>query len=227
MINNLLPLLSKIKSPFWVLPSLCVASNKVYAQPHCKILIFLFPDLCNPDKSHWKPWYLVMPPTLFYAWSTGETTPTISVPNANGNLYSVTLLDGVGCMDDHDVVIDIANFTYYIEATTFVPAKKSTSSWSGLAMKNPPMHKYQWSNGQTTQIMTTFTPGYYEVTVTDPAIGCSQVLSTTVTQLPGPEVEITGLFTICTGETITLTALGDPLKEFHGPPVEKRQKASR
>ena len=52
-------------------------------------------------------------------------------------------------MDDHDVVIDIANFTYYIEATTFVPAKKSTSSWSGLAMKNPPhgtIPVVKWAN---------------------------------------------------------------------------------
>lgn len=218
MINNLLPLLSKIKSSFWVLLFLCVASNKVYAQPHCKILIFLFPDLCNPGQITLETVVFGnATPPYSYAWSTGETTPTISVPNANGT-YSVTLTDGVGCMDDHDVVIDIANFTYYIEAYNLCPGEEINLivEWTGY--EEPTNAQYQWSNGQTTQIMTTFTPGYYEVTVTDPAIGCSQVLSTTVTQLPGPEVEITGPLTICTGETITLTALGGPFEGISWAP---------
>ncbi|MBL0082413.1 MAG: hypothetical protein IPP37_08255 [Saprospiraceae bacterium] len=87
----------------------------------------------------------------------------------------------------------------------FAPAKRSTLivEWNGY--EEPTNAQYEWSTGETTTFITTPTPGYYEVTVTDPATGCSQVLSTTVTQLPGPEVEITGPLTICTGETITLT----------------------
>lgn len=209
---------NKIKGVSLVLFFLFMASFKAYAQPHCKILIFLFPDLCNPGQITLETVVFGnATPPYSYAWSTGETTPTISVPNANGT-YSVTLTDGVGCMDDHEVIIDIANFTYYIEAYNLCPGEEINLivEWNGY--EEPTNAQYQWSNGQTTQIMTTFTPGYYEVTVTDPATGCSQVLGTTVTQLPGPEVEITGPLTICTGETITLTASGGPFEGLYWAP---------
>lgn len=195
-----------------------IASSKAYAQPHCKILIFLFPDLCNPGQITLETVVFGnATPPYSYAWSTGESTPSISIPYANGT-YSVTLTDGVGCMDDHEVNTDITNFTYYIQAYNLCPGEDINLivEWNGY--EEPTNAQYQWSNGQTTQIMTTPTPGYYEVTVTDPATGCSQVLSTTVNQLPGPEVEITGPLTICTGETITLTASGGPFESIYWAP---------
>lgn len=197
---------------------LCVASGKVCAQPHCKILIFLFPDLCNPGQITLETVVFGnSTPPYSYAWSTGETTPTISIPNANGT-YSVTLTDAVGCMDDHEVIIDIANFTYYIEAYNLCPGEEINLivEWTGY--EEPTNAQYEWSTGETTTYISTPNPGYYEVTVTDPATGCSQVLSTTVTQLPGPEVEITGPLTICTGETITLTASGGPFNGISWAP---------
>ncbi|HMS99904.1 MAG TPA: hypothetical protein PKA12_14220, partial [Saprospiraceae bacterium] len=195
-----------------------MASTKAYAQPHCKILIFLFPDLCNPGQITLETVVFGMAtPPYSYAWSTGETTPTISVPNANGT-YSVTLTDGVGCMANHEVTIDIANYTYYIQAYNLCPGEEINLivEWNGY--EEPTNAQYEWSTGETTTFITTPTPGYYEVTVTDPATGCSQVLSTTVTQLPGPEVEITGPLTICTGETITLTASGGPFNGISWAP---------
>ncbi|HRG20830.1 MAG TPA: gliding motility-associated C-terminal domain-containing protein [Saprospiraceae bacterium] len=195
-----------------------MASTKAYAQPHCKILIFLFPDLCNPGQITLETVVFGMAtPPYSYAWSTGETTPTISVPNANGT-YSVTLTDGVGCMANHEVTIDIANYTYYIQAYNLCPGEEINLivEWNGY--EEPTNAQYEWSTGETTTFITTPTPGYYEVTVTDPATSCSQVLSTTVTQLPGPEVEITGPLTICTGETITLTASGGPFNGISWAP---------
>jgi len=195
-----------------------MASTKAYAQPHCKILIFLFPDLCDPGQITLETVVFGnATPPYSYAWSTGETTPTISVPNANGT-YSVTLTDGVGCMAEHLVNIDIANYTYYIQAYNLCPGEDINLivEWNGY--EEPTNAQYEWSTGETTTFITTPNPGFYEVTVTDPATGCSQVLSTNVVQLPGPDVEITGPLTICTGETITLTASGGPFNGISWAP---------
>ncbi|MAT55989.1 MAG: hypothetical protein CMN32_16060 [Saprospirales bacterium] len=67
---------------------------------------------------------------------------------------------------------------------------------------------YQWSTGSPNSLILVTDPGTYTVTVTN-ASGCTGVASTTLTQNPSPQPDISGPSTICVfGDTITLDAGG-------------------
>ena len=195
---------------------------QVKAQPHCKVLIFIYPDFCdlNMITLNALPFGNFTPPTTF-SWTTGETTQSISVPNASGS-YGVTITDAVGCTAMWSVNLDIpTDFNYYLEAFNNCPGYEMSLGiiWNGFSL--PENMTYQWSNGATTANTQTFTPGYYEVTITDPATGCSQVLSKDVEWLPGPSVDISGTLALCTGETGVLTANGGPYNFIYWEPTQE------
>ena len=106
-------------------------------------------------------------------WSTGATTPTITV-TASGDYY-VTNTNDCGT-DTSNVITVIVNplpvctitgdLTICEGSTTELCAPAGASS-------------YLWSNGATTACITVSTAGAYSVTVTD-ANGCSSTCSATV-----------------------------------------------
>ncbi|MBK8493330.1 MAG: carboxypeptidase regulatory-like domain-containing protein [Saprospirales bacterium] len=97
-----------------------------------------------------------------YAWSTGETTPSILVSNPGA--YCVTVTDSNGCEAEACIVLpDPQNCFVVIEAD---PSGGLTAWAQGVAP-----FAYQWSNGVTTETIFPNAPGQYCVTVTD-ATGC-------------------------------------------------------
>ena len=122
-----------------------------------------------------------------YLWNNGETTEDLS--NLVAGIYSVTVTDANGCT---------ANAQYEVTQPTQLNAVAtgfSTScvnSASVAATGGTGNYSYLWSNGATTQSITSISAGSYSVTVTDEN-GCTVVANTTVTgnQAFNPSVSAT------------------------------------
>lgn len=141
-----------------------------------------------------------------YAWSSGQTTQSITV-SATGN-YSVAVGNGSGC---NAVSTPIAVTVLNKPAALIAPAG-STSLCNGqtVALTASTGTSYLWSNGATSQQITVNTAGNYAVTVTG-ANGCTATSSNqavTVNALPTAQVTASGATTLCQGGSVTLTATG-------------------
>lgn len=121
-------------------------------------------------------------------WSTGATTPTITV-TAPGT-YTLTSTNGV-CISspasvtitqDTDPSVDIAGSLILCEST----ASQLTASSNGTG------NTYTWSTGTTGNTISVTTPGIYTVTVKTPA-NCQYTKSVTVTQGIVPVVQNSSL----------------------------------
>ncbi len=139
---------------------------------------------------------------LLYAWSSGETTQSITITNA-GN-YVVTVTDGAtNCSAASTAVtvnvLNAPDASITSTATQICPFSYATlSGQAGLS--------YNWSNNQHTSSIVA-QPGAYSLTVTDGS-NCTASSSYTLNSLPMPDTMIyeSGPTTICSGESVTLTA---------------------
>ncbi len=96
-----------------------------------------------------------------YTWSTGDTTPCVSVNNA-GN-YSVTVHDQVGC-----VANSFYNLTF--NAPPVVSISGQTTICSGSLSNwcaTPGFASYLWSNGGVVECINVNTANIYSVQITD------------------------------------------------------------
>ena len=109
------------------------------------------------------------------SWSTGETTPSITVQPTETTTYTVTVDDGISSCSD-DVTITINDL---VEAGTDL----SVCNGDEITLSGSDVDTYVWSNGVTDGV--SFTPGsssYYYVTGTD-SFGCETSDSVFVTLL--------------------------------------------
>jgi subtilisin-like proprotein convertase family protein len=115
-------------------------------------------------------------PTYTYAWSNGNTTPSVS--SLDAGTYSVVVTDINGCTAMDEVVIteptaidasDIINNEVY----GFDGAINITPSGGQLP------YNYNWSNGATSQDINGLIAGTYTVTITD-GNGCTESFTYTV-----------------------------------------------
>jgi PKD repeat protein len=124
-------------------------------------------------------------PPFAYAWTTLDTTATIS--GLFAGFYNLTVTDTNGCMDVTTVSITQPPV---INATTSSTPEHDTAA-DGTATVNPSggvqPYSYQWSDAQTTQTATGLATGVYTVTVTD-ANGCMKVVQVTVDRITGLHV---------------------------------------
>ncbi len=136
-------------------------------------------------------------------WSTGATTPSITVNPSTTTTYTVTITDGgVSSTDSVTVTVDTPIATITPSGPTALCAGGSVTLSANTGAS------YLWSTGATTQSITVTTAGSYTVTVTN-ATGCSATsVATAVTVNPLPTASITasGPTTFCTGGSVTLTA---------------------
>ena len=152
-----------------------------------------------------------------YTWSDGSTGSTLSGKNVG--TYFVTVTDANGCS-----VVDSATITQPASAiivTTVVSNLTCNGSSDGsilvLASGGTGSYTYQWSNGQTTQLITslsmatpTSSSTLFTVTITD-ANGCIVVSNDTL-RSPSPiSSSIVGTDVTCAGYSngsATLTVSG-------------------
>ncbi|OWY19229.1 hypothetical protein C7N43_22930 [Sphingobacteriales bacterium UPWRP_1] len=134
-----------------------------------------------------------------YNWSTGATTPTITVSAAGA--YSVTVTDANTCTaTQQTTVTQSTSLNPAIGGNTNLCPGDAATLDAGLGFNT-----YLWSNGSTGQTLVTSTPGIYSVTVSD-AGGCTGTDSETVTVNAPPTVSISGNNNVCAGTATPLNA---------------------
>ena len=137
-----------------------------------------------------------------YLWSTGATTPSISVSPTQTTTYTVTVTEnGQTCTASSTVNVSTPTAT--------ISANGPTSFCTGgsVTLTANSGSSYLWSNGATSQSITVNQAGSYSVTVT--SNGCSATSSPTVvtiTQTANPTVSANGPITFCSGGSVTLNS---------------------
>src|SRR5690606_4119891 len=142
-----------------------------------------------------------------YLWSTGETTPTITVSPTVTTTYEVTVITADGC-EDTDTVTVTLNPSPTIDAGEDVTICMGDSTTLTAIGSGAGAINYLWDTGETTPNITVspLVTTTYEVLVTE-VNGCENIDTVTVT-VSSVDIDITEDLTICYGENTTLTASG-------------------
>ncbi len=145
-----------------------------------------------------------------YNWSTGSTASSISGLTAGA--YTVTITDANACTEvDNFTIIEPAPIGTSLSSVDVLCRGNSTGSINLTPSGGTTPYSYAWSNGATTEDLSSLVAGGYTVTVTDASL-CSIVASVTITQ-PATSLAVSGTEThvTCNGGTngaIDLTAGG-------------------
>ncbi|MFM7644804.1 MAG: beta strand repeat-containing protein [Sphingomonadales bacterium] len=138
---------------------------------------------------------LTAAPATSYLWNNGATTQSITVSTVGSYFVNV----GTGACS----ATSSAVFVSYnpVPVATITPSGPTTFCQGGQVTLNGPSGNgftYLWSNGATTQGVTTANPGTFSVTVTN-AYGCTSTSAAQAVAVnPLPTVTpITGVATLC------------------------------
>jgi hypothetical protein len=143
------------------------------------------------------------PGPFTYIWQPSAATTQV-INGLSGN-HSVTVSSG-GCQISTSATIvaplTITASAQYTSSCTSATAVINVTNGSGIYASN-------WSNSsQTGTIVTGLTSGVQTFTVYDLLNSCSTSNSIQVSFLPSPTIAISGNFTICSGNSATLSAVG-------------------
>jgi gliding motility-associated-like protein len=114
-------------------------------------------------------------PPYTYTWrnvETGQVTSSANLTNPTKGLYTLTVKDVYGCMSSITVTIS-DNFQVSIKSTDIACWDAANGTAEAIVMGGTAPYTYKWSNGKTTQKISTLSAGIYTVTVTD-ANGCEK-----------------------------------------------------
>lgn len=132
-------------------------------------------------------------------WNDGSTGATLTV--TQGSDYFVTSTNACGSVtSNHILVVVNAAPICTITGNTVICQGQSTQLCAAAGATN-----YIWNTGEVTSCIVVTENGVYTVTVSD-QIGCSSVCSISVIVSPLPNCTITGLDSICQGQTTQLCA---------------------
>ncbi|MGB3078543.1 MAG: hypothetical protein WBB31_05645, partial [Saprospiraceae bacterium] len=161
-------------------------------------------------------------PPYSYLWSTGETTQSIVVPLLPITDYFVTVTDDTGCASSTSAHVKPGS----VGGPPVIGPSSNPVCEGNVVILNiywyfnnpPPGITYLWSNGDTGPSTQTTDPGVITVTITDPATGCTLVLSETIIVSPAANPIIVGPSSLCSGQTATLSVDGGPFDYYNWPP---------
>ncbi len=139
-------------------------------------------------------------------WSTGATTPNITV--SQSGTYSVTVTDANGCTASDALTLMVGSSLSPDITATLEDCNGTASLDAGSGFAS-----YLWSNptggtGATTQVITVVAAGIYSVTVSD-ASGCTGTAVENYTPPTPPTVEVLGASAHCEGDVSVLVASGN------------------
>jgi formylglycine-generating enzyme required for sulfatase activity len=139
-------------------------------------------------------------PYKSYKWSTGETTPNITVKNQGQ--YSVHVIDSNGCEGMAEIIV-IQNPNPKPE---ILLEGESCADTIKLSLTND-YSAYRWSTGETTKVIFVKQAGLYRVVVTD-ANGCVgwAEIDVKINPKPSPSILIAGNNPPCEGDTCILSS---------------------
>lgn len=138
-----------------------------------------------------------------YLWSTGATTPTLTVSTTG--TYSVTVTDAGGC-----TASDTAVYTAYaLPALDLGPDVTSCTSPVRLAIRRAGTFSYLWSTGSTAPVEFATQTGWYSLTLTDVITRCgiADSIYVTISDLANTNPIPDTLVTVCGGGAATLNAV--------------------
>lgn len=126
-----------------------------------------------------------------YLWNTGATTEDIGGLSAGA--YSITVSDAHGCQDSSDFAVSNSSSLSLTSVVTPVYCAASNSGSVNIQVNGgTPTYSFLWSNGATTEDISSLAAGSYSVTITD-AAGCQMVRLFEVTQNPQLTVTLQSL----------------------------------
>ena len=132
-----------------------------------------------------------------YVWSTGETTPSITIPGPGP--YSVTVTNAAGCIGSNTV-----NVTESLVIPPIITGPfELCENVGGVLETTSDYSSYSWITGSNQSFTAIPGPGTYSLTVTN-ADGCTSSSTYLVGLAPPPVPVIIGNTPFCQGESITL-----------------------
>ena len=147
---------------------------------------------------------------ITYAWSNGQSGPTLS--NVGPGTYHVVVTDASGCKVTDDVVIGNSGTTLSFAISTGSVAAVCPGGNITVQATNNPAYTYQWFQGASQIVGATSSsynitsPGNYSVRATSGV--CSGTVPFQIVQVPTPTALIVpaGATTICSGSSVVLNA---------------------
>jgi predicted transcriptional regulator len=139
-----------------------------------------------------------------YAWSSGATTPSISVLPVSNLTFTVTSTDAQGCTAVASQLVTVNS-----APSASVAGTNSVCAGTSTTLTASGGDTYLWSNGATGASISVSPANNttYTVTVTN-ANGCTATANRAVTVNAVPTASVSGNNTICAGATTSLTANG-------------------
>jgi gliding motility-associated-like protein len=149
-----------------------------------------------------------------YNWSNGASTEDIA--NLTIGTYGVTVTDAQNCTAITSVVITQPTALNVSSTATNAGCEGGNVGAVNLTVSGGVLpYTFNWSNGTTTEDITSLIAGVYSVTVTD-ANGCTAITNNTITQFTNPTASIVAVENSCTsndekvlnGDAVNFTASG-------------------
>ncbi|MDD5570651.1 MAG: gliding motility-associated C-terminal domain-containing protein, partial [Bacteroidales bacterium] len=158
-----------------------------------------------------------------YIWSSGQTTQTANVTNTitniNSGIYTVTVIDSMGCSAIKQIEVENDNpLTHTISPTPEHCGKIDGTATTNVLGGNSALYTYLWNNGETTKTINNLSQGNYIVTVN---YGTCKITGTTIIgETYGPNADYTYTPAILDLFENT-TALFEDLSTTGGQPIVK------
>ena len=123
-------------------------------------------------------------PPYSVLWSNGATTASIS--GLSAGTYTATITDAKGCTKTASLTLTQPTVITLSDVKTMISCYGGNNGAIDLGVSGgTPGYTFLWSNGATTEDVSTLTAGTYTVVVTD-LNGCTKTRSVTLTQPQAP-----------------------------------------
>ena len=135
--------------------------------------------------------------TLTFIWSVGDEiiqdgpNSSLETETTETTTYTITVVDELGCFAMDNVIVSLPEVAIAVEITEKADVEckgEATGSATASASGGDGQYAYEWSNGNTTAMISDLLPGEYSVTVTDGS-GCKATTAVSIAE-PAEELQI-------------------------------------